>query len=122
VKAFLQRIAYTLPALENPNMTENETITELLRATFHLRQELKSKVDFATPPEADLSHLAGNARRVYLNAAPQWINHAYYRRKNYPYLFSLSLPTNRFSDSSSAIALQELKTRWRFDQQSAQQS
>jgi voltage-gated potassium channel len=89
--------------LENPNLIENEIITELLRATFHLRQELKSRVDLSVLPKADLEHLANDARRVYLNAASQWINHMFYLKKNYPYLFSLSLRTNPFSESSSSI-------------------
>jgi voltage-gated potassium channel len=89
--------------LENPNLIENESITELLRATFHLRQELKSRVDFSILPHSDLQHLAFDAKRAYVSAAAQWMNHADYLKVNYPYLFSISMRMNPFSESTFPI-------------------
>ena len=45
-------------------MIENGSITELLRATFHLRQELKSRTDCSGLPDSDREHLANDAKFV----------------------------------------------------------
>jgi voltage-gated potassium channel len=89
--------------LENPNLIEKEAISEMLRATFHLRQELKSRVDLSLLPPSDLEHLAYDAKRAYAAAAPQWMNHLDYLKANYPYLFSISVRLNPFSQSPSPI-------------------
>jgi voltage-gated potassium channel len=88
--------------LENPNLSENEEVTEMLRATFHLRQELKARTSLTALPRTDLEHLTNDAKRIYRPAAEQWLAHITYLRKNYPYLFSISVRTNPFAQSSSA--------------------
>ncbi len=92
-----------LRLLENPNLLSHEAFTELLRAVFHLKEELLHRTGFDELPEPDIRHLAGDAGRVYPLLARQWQHHMEYLRKNYPYLFSLAVRTNPFSENSSVI-------------------
>lgn len=92
-----------LRLLENPNLLEREAFTELLRAAFHLREELIARATLIDIPSADRQHLTGDVRRVYRLAASQWLEYAQYLRLNYPYLFSFILRTNPFSADRSAI-------------------
>jgi voltage-gated potassium channel len=87
--------------LENPNLNESEASTELLRATFHLRQELKARPDLSALPRSDLEHLANDSKRAYVVACKQWIENIRYLNQYYPYLFSLSVRSNPFTERLS---------------------
>jgi voltage-gated potassium channel len=89
--------------LENPNLVEHESFTELLRALFHLRDELFARGDLFSLPDTDIEHLTNDARRVYIMLGEQWIIHMRYLKQNYPYLFSLALRTNPFNVNASPI-------------------
>jgi hypothetical protein len=92
-----------LRLLENPTMLEHETFTELLRAVFHLTEELEQRTDFTHLPESDLTHLSGDVRRVYGLLVVQWLDYMNYLKDNYPYLFSLAMRTNPFDETASVI-------------------
>ena len=64
-----------LRLLENPNLLSHEAFTELLRAVFHLKEELLHRTGFVELPEADIRHLAGDAGRVYPLLAGQGLQH-----------------------------------------------
>ena len=89
--------------LSSPLTLSHEAFTELLRAVFHLKEALLHRTGFVELPEADIRHLAGDAGRVYPLLARQWLQHLEYLRKNYPYLFSLAVRTNPFSENSSVV-------------------
>ena len=88
---------------ENQNLLEHESFTELLRAIFHLKEELLSRPQVLDLPETDLTHLAGDCTRAYGLLGKQWVSYMRYLRDSYPYLFSLALRTNPFSSEASAI-------------------
>lgn len=92
-----------LRLLENPNLVEHEAFTDLLRAVFHLKEELASRPDFSDLPESDRNHLAGDARRIYPLLVRQWLGHMRYLKGSYSYLYSLAVRTNPFADASSAV-------------------
>ena len=92
-----------LRMLENPTLLEHESFTELLRAVFHLTEELCKRKDLSSLPETDLLHLAGDIRRVYGLLVLQWLSYMKYLKDNYPYLFSLAMRTNPFDEKASAI-------------------
>ena len=48
---------FLLALLENPNLLEHETFTELLNAVFHLAEELEKRNDIKHLPLADYQHL-----------------------------------------------------------------
>ncbi len=89
--------------IENPDLMEKESYTDLLWAVVHLRDELMSRTSLSDLPESDLAHLANDAVRAYSVLVGQWIYYLQHLKRSYPYLFSLVLRTNPFSESPSAI-------------------
>ncbi|MBN2253424.1 MAG: hypothetical protein JW701_06975, partial [Kosmotogaceae bacterium] len=51
---------FLLSMMENPNLMEHETFTDLLRSVFHLAEELKFRASMNDLPEEDLGHIAGD--------------------------------------------------------------
>lgn len=94
---------FLMRLLENPVMLEHEAFTELLRATFHLTEELSRRPAIAECPLSDIHHLGGDVRRVYGLLTYEWISYMHYLKRNYPYLFSLALRTNPFDPESSVL-------------------
>jgi len=104
LRSFLAgRSDFLIRLLEHPVLLEHESFTELLRAVFHLREELLSRGDLSRLPESDYAHLAGDIRRAYTFLVHQWLNYMRYLKENYPYLFSLSMRTNPFDPGASAV-------------------
>ena len=89
--------------IENPDLMEKESYTDLLWAVVHLRDELMSRNSLSDLPESDLAHLANDAARAYGVLVGQWTHYLQHLKRSYPYLFSLVLRTNPFSESPSAI-------------------
>ncbi len=89
--------------LENPSILEQESFTELLRAIFHLRDELLNRENLTESPNSDKEHLNGDMERIYRLLASHWLMHMQYLRKNYPYLFSLAARTNPFEKNATAV-------------------
>ncbi len=98
-----QRRSFLIRLLENPILLEHVTFTELLRAVFHLTEELESRHNFVDLPATDISHLAGDIQRVYAILVVQWLEYMNYLKKNYPYLFSLAMRKNPFDEKASPI-------------------
>jgi len=94
---------FLLRLLENPNLLEHESFTELLRAVFHLTEELAHRKDLRELPDTDYEHLAGDIKRAYTLLVQQWLDYMRYLKDNYPYLFSLAMRTNPFDENASPI-------------------
>jgi hypothetical protein len=92
---------FLLRLLENPNLLEHESFTDLLWAVFHLTDELAHRKDVYALPETDRAHLAGDMQRAYRLLTMQWLSYMEHLRDNYPYLFSLALRTDPFDPSAS---------------------
>jgi voltage-gated potassium channel len=104
LRTFLgQKEDFLLRLLENPNLLEHESFTELLRAVFHLKEELASRKDFEGLPHTDYEHLAGDIKRAYVLLVHQWLDYMKHLKDNYPYLFSLAMRTNPFDQQASPI-------------------
>jgi len=99
----LEKRDFLLRLLENPVLLEHETFTGVLRAVFHLADELERREDLAATSGADLKHLAGDVNRVYGLLVAQWLDSMQYLQKNYPYLFSLAMRTNPFDETASPV-------------------
>ena len=94
---------FLLRLLENPNLLEHESFTELLRAVFHLTEELANREDLKGLPDSDYQHLAGDVKRAYSQLVHQWLDYMKHLKNNYPYLFSLAMRTNPFDQEASPI-------------------
>jgi hypothetical protein len=100
-KFLKEKRGFLLRLLENPNLLEHETFTELLRAVFHLTEELEHRKNIKNLSEKDLAHLAGDIKRVYEQLVGEWLDYMQYLNDNYPYLFSLGIRLNPFDETAS---------------------
>jgi hypothetical protein len=89
--------------LENPILLDHESFTDLLRAVFHLAEELAYRQDPMQIPNTDRAHIAGDMQRAYHLLVHQWLDYMEYLKSNYPYLFSLAMRTNPFDRQASPI-------------------
>ena len=99
----MQKRDFLLRMLENPVLLENQKFTELLRAVFHLNEELQRRPGFDCLPESDCQHIGGDINRVYKELVSEWVRYMEYLKNSYPYMFSLALRTNPFDEGASAI-------------------
>ena len=94
---------FLMRLLENPHLLEHASFTNLLRAVFHLAEELAGREDFGALPDSDYEHLAGDIQRVHRLIVREWLDYMRYLRGSYPYLFSFAMRTNPFGDRSSVV-------------------
>ncbi|MBN1841918.1 MAG: hypothetical protein JW883_06515 [Deltaproteobacteria bacterium] len=94
---------FLLRLLENPNLLEHETFTELLRAVFHLAEELSCRKSVLDLPGSDVRHLMADVKRCYGFLVRKWVSYLAYLRREYPYLFSLAVRTNPFDGQASVV-------------------
>lgn len=103
LKEFLvARRGFLLRLLENQNLLEHETFTELLWAVFHLMEELDSRKEVHSLSRPDCEHIAGDIKRAYVILIKEWLEYMRHLKREYPYLFSLAIRTNPFDPSASA--------------------
>ena len=99
----LNKREFLLVLLENPNLLEHESFTELLWAVFHLTEELASRPNLKGLPNTDYEHLAVDIRRAYVLLIAEWLAYMKHLKTNYPYLFSLAARMNPFNPNASPI-------------------
>ncbi|MBI2413740.1 MAG: hypothetical protein HYV24_11100 [Deltaproteobacteria bacterium] len=92
---------FLLTLLQNPNLLEHDSFTELLRAVFHVFDELEGRKDLKGLTEADLKHIEGDLKRVCGLLVTEWIFYMKYLKKSYPYLFSMAARKNPFDPGAS---------------------
>ena len=85
---------FMLALLQNPNLLEHDTFTELLWAVFHLTEELALRPDLDRLSDKDRLHLAGDAKRAYVLLALEWMSYLEHLCTAYPYLYSLAVRMN----------------------------
>ena len=104
LKTFLaDKTECLLRIMENPSLLEHEQFTELLRAVFHLAEELAYRGDVMALPGSDMAHLAGDAKRAYALLVREWVAYMFYLKSAYPYLFSLSARMNPLDPDASPV-------------------
>lgn len=99
----LDKREFLLRLLENPNLLEHETFTQLLQAVFHLTEELADRDNVTQLPPSDYEHIAGDIKRAYVLLANEWVDYMRHLKNHYPFLFSLAMRTNPFDQSASVI-------------------
>jgi hypothetical protein len=92
---------FLLRLLENQNLLEHDTFTNLLWAVFHLSEELQAREDLAQLTTTDRSHMAEDMKRAYALLIVEWLAYMKHLKKEYPYLFSLAVRTNPFDPAAS---------------------
>lgn len=94
---------FLLSMLENPNLLEHDTFTDMLWAVFHLTDELVARDSFTDLPEKDLNHLSIDIKRAFCTLLVEWINYIAHLKLDYPYLFSMAIRKNPFNNKASVI-------------------
>ena len=94
---------FLLRLLENPNLLEHESFTELLRSVFHFTEELTTRKDLKHLPPTDYEHLSIDTKRIYQLLVRQWLLYMKYLKDSYPYLFSFAMRTNPFDQNATPI-------------------
>jgi hypothetical protein len=97
----LQKRGFLLTLLENPNLLEHESFTELLWAVFHLTEELANRANVKQLSNADYEHISNDIKRAYIVLISEWLKYMKHLRDEYPYLFSLAVRTNPFDPNAS---------------------
>jgi hypothetical protein len=104
LKSFLvTKRGFLLGLLQNQNLLEHESFTELLWAVFHLTEELSYRNQFTGLPEPDYDHLSIDIKRAYIQLLSEWLGYMQHLQIQYPYLFSLAIRTNPFDPNASVI-------------------
>jgi hypothetical protein len=97
---------FMLRLLENQNLLEHETFTDLLWAVFHVSEELESRSNLKKLSVADMAHISIDIRRAYTLAVVEWLGYMSHLKDNYPYLFSLAVRKNPF-DKNAKVEIAE---------------
>ncbi|NPV51101.1 MAG: hypothetical protein HPY60_07910 [Candidatus Methanofastidiosum sp.] len=100
-KFLLEKREFMLRLLENPNLLEHDSFTELLWAVTHLTEELSLRDDLKKCTGTDLNHLQGDMKRAYVILIYEWIEYMGHLKNKYPYLFSLAVRMNPFNPEAS---------------------
>ncbi len=102
LKGFImEKRSFMLGLLENPNLLEHESFTELLWAVFHLAEELAKRDGLKSLPATDYEHLSGDIRRAYSLLLSEWLAYNRHLKDDYPYIYSLVMRTNPFDPKAS---------------------
>lgn len=104
IKSILhQKADFLLRLLENPLVAEQGSFSDLLRAVFHLKDELLNRPSLSELPQTDRRHLEGDIGRIYTLIVREWLGSMRYLKVHYPYLFSLAVRTNPFDPRASVV-------------------
>jgi hypothetical protein len=88
--------------MENPNLLEHESFTDMLLAVLHLGEELVARSNLEATTEKDHLHLAGDMSRAYNALIIEWLSYMRHLKNAYPYLYSLAVRTNPFNPEARA--------------------
>lgn len=88
--------------MENPNLLEHESFTDMVLAVLHLGEELVARENLEITTEKDYLHLAGDMSRAYNALIIEWLSYMRHLKNEYPYLYSLAVRTNPFNPEAKA--------------------
>lgn len=92
---------FLLGLLENPNLLEHESFTELLWAVFHLSEELAVRNNVRDLPPSDASHISIDIKRAYTILIAEWLAYLRHLKRDYPFLYTFAVRTNPFDPNAS---------------------
>lgn len=94
--------------LQNPNLMEHETFTELLSAIFHLQEELDFREDISHLKDYEIKHLNIDLVRVYKLLTFEYIAYMKYVKNEYPYMFVTAMIHNPYDPRTSEEIEEEI--------------
>jgi hypothetical protein len=102
-KFLVKKRDFLLRLLENPNLLEHESFTDLLWAVFHLTDELEKRENLKQLPDTDYEHISDDMKRAYILLIYEWLSYMKHLKNRYPYLYSLAVRINPFNPDASPI-------------------
>jgi hypothetical protein len=87
---------FVLGLLQNGNLLEHASFTDMLWAVSHLSEELSARGDLTAVPLADRAHLELDMARAYGRLLGEWLLYVRHLQANYPYLFAFAVRSNPF--------------------------
>ena len=99
----LEKRLILLQILENPNLMERDTFTELILAVSHLTEELLHRTTLENLPLQDYEHLRGDINRTYSRLIVEWLSYMNHLKREYPYLYSIAVRTNPFDPDADIL-------------------
>jgi len=87
---------FLLMLLENPNLLEHDSFTNLLWSVFHAADELISRRNLQNLSAEDMKHVTGDVQRVYSLLLVEWLSYMQHLKKHYPYLYAFAARNNPF--------------------------
>ncbi len=97
----LEKRADMLELMENPNLLEHESFTDLLMSVSHLTDELTARKDLHGLAKPDRDHIALDIKRAYMLLIIEWLSYMKHLKEDYPFLFSFAVRTNPFDPNAS---------------------
>lgn len=98
LKTFLQgKRGFLIELIENPNIIEKDSFSNLLLSIFHLDDELELRSDLDKVTKKDFEHLIGDINRVYCRLTYEWIKYLEFLNEHYPYMSSITIRANPFN-------------------------
>ena len=105
-KYLIEKRDFLVRLMENPNLLERESFTDVLLAVFHLTEELEGRKKIKEITEVDNKHISGDIKRAYRLLVFEWLSYMKYLKEHYPYMFSHAMRTNPF-DTDATIEIKE---------------
>ncbi len=87
---------FMISMLENSNLSEHDSFTDMLWAIFHVADELQSRGSIKDFSESVLDHLANDILRAYKAIIIEWVNYIKYLNDEYPFLYDAAIKKNPF--------------------------
>ena len=87
---------FVLGLLQNGNLLEHASFTDMLWAVSHLSEELSARGDLEGLSDSDRRHLELDLARAYGRLLGEWLLYVRHLKADYPYLFSFAVRTNPF--------------------------
>ena len=100
---FMTKRPFMLVLIQNSNLLEHDSFSNLLWAVFHLGEELLYREDVAHMTNADRRHLEIDMQRAYTALIVHWVSHMRHLKGAYPHLFSLAARMNPFDPDASPV-------------------
>jgi len=97
------KMDFLIRMIENPNLLEHDTFTDMLLAVFHVTEELLARDVFEEDSKADMEHLSKDIQRAFKRLLIQWIEYMRHLHAEYPYLYSLMVRKNPFCKERSVM-------------------
>ncbi len=95
----IDKKSFMIGLLENSNLLEHDSFTDMLWAVFHVADELQIRGNPGSLSKDDIEHLSIDLLRAYSAIILEWLDYVFYLRDEYPYLYALARRKNPFYQS-----------------------